>query len=427
MKKIKETFNALPPDKKRKVVIVICIVALLIFFYFGYQSKVANKPKTVRQEPVKQNIIDFTKKDEDLAMRLSFNQQMKELQDNNTEIAQSQQEKIEDLKRQLEAITTRGYGADNASMANRKNNDIPAYGDLALNGTPPPPTYPYGNGQDIPTYRDTKEKEKPKPIILTGNIAIISIRIDEPKKDNATKTKLTGKRLINFIPAGTILKATLLNGMYAPTMGKGKNRPYPALFRLVDLSFLPNGFRKDLSGCFMTGEASGELSDSRVHIRTSKLSCISNDEKRVLEKDIKGFVNGDDGKVGIFGEIRANFGKVALSAFLAEFLAAAGDVVKSSTQIVTQNPLGGITTAYKPKVEDMLLSAAGSGFGESAKMIAEFYLEIMKEMSPVIEVSGRRNVEIIIDQGIELYMDDFDWQGVKQDEKIDFDSILNRI
>lgn len=414
MNKIKEWFKSLEPNKKKNYVKIGVGAVFILIMMLAYNAKKSNEePQKVSNIAVKEKKVDFTGKDDDLALRIGLKNQLAESEIRKNEEFEKQRKEIEELKKMIEGMSSQGAITDNGSGRG-------IYGDLTLKGVPPPPTG-YGGYENVPT----EEKLAP-PIIINGNIGNVSIAIKKlsaSEEDNATR-KISRKILKNFIPAGSFLKATLLNGMYAPTMGKASSSPYPALLRLWDLGFLPNDVRKDLSGCFVLGQAYGELSDSRVHIRLDKLSCISNDSKKVLEKKINGFVNGDDGKVGIFGEIRANFGKVALAALLAEFVSAAGDAVKSATQVVTQNPLGGLTT-YTPKTEDILISAAGSGFGEAASMIAEFYLDIMKEMSPVIEVSGRRDVEIIVSEGIELITDDFEWLGVKENEKANIIDIIN--
>lgn len=417
MKKIKEWFNSLEPNKKKNVVKISVISVFVIIMLFAYNAKQKNEePQNQSNAPVKEKKVDFTRKDDDLALRLGLKNQLEESEAKKKEELEKQQKEIDELKK-LIVNMSRGNALDNLSA--RQN-----YGDLTLNGIPPPPME--NGGRTYQNRTQTAQEEKPMPpIIINGNIGNVTAPIKKMSAEKADNTTAKpAKTFKNFLPSGSILKATLLNGMYAPTMGKAASTPYPALFRLWDMGFLPNEVRKDLSGCFILGQAYGELSDSRVHVRMEKLSCISNNRKKVLEKGIKGFVNGDDGKVGIFGEIRANFGKIALGALLAEFLSAAGDAVKAATQITTQTPLGGLTT-YTPKTEDILISAAGSGFGESAKMISDFYLQIMKEMSPVIEVSGRRDVEIIISDGVELLTDDFEWMGVKEDEKANILAVIN--
>lgn len=415
MKKLKDIFNSLDPDKKRKAAMGLICGIFIILLFIGYRSRLASNPPEVKSEPPKQRTIDLTAKDEDLALRLSFQNQIKELNEKNADLAKSQQEEIEELKRHIEDMKRGGVPGQPSVGGGQK------FGDVELTGVPP--SAADGTMGVVPRYAETVSKEaqdRKSPVIVNGGIGSVSI----PVRTEESAKREQSKKLVNFIPSGTVLKATLTNGMFAPTMSKGASKPYPAHFRLWDLGFLPNGVRKDLSGCFIMGEAYGELADSRAHIRLSRLSCISNSQKRVLQKDIKGFIVGDDGKVGIFGEIRANFGKIALATLLAEFLSAAGDTVKTASQSVIQNPLGGVTTTY-PSTEDIVAAAAGSGFGESAKMIAEFYLEIMKEMSPVIEINGRRDVEIIVDTGIELLTEDFEWEGVKEDDAFDIAGILN--
>lgn len=414
MNKLKDFFNHLSPTQKRNVIIMLVCFCMIILLFLGYTSRSSSGERIEVPKEIKQKSISLTESDEDLALRLSLKEEVDGIQEKNENKIQEQEDKINSLIKKLEELEQQ------QRQNNTNDNTTSQYGNLQLNGIPESPYYD-DETTYIPSNDEEQKKEKLPPIIINGNIGIVTYK---PLQDNSTVTN-TGKQLINFIPAGSLLKGTLLNGMYAPTMSKGKSKPYPALFRLNDLGFLPNGVRKDLSGCFVLGEAYGELSDSRVHIRLSTLSCISNNQQRVLEKDIKGFVNGDDGKLGIFGEIRANFGKLALHTLLAEFLSAAGEAVSSASETIIQNPIGGITSIKADDVGDMAMGAAGAGLGEAASMLAEFYLDIMKEMSPVIEVSGRRNVEIIIDKGIELLTDDFHWQGVKEDEEDSIKNILN--
>lgn len=400
MKRIREWFDKLEPHYKRYVMIGVSATVFILIMMIAYSEKKSNDVPIEVKKAKKETVVNFGDKDDDLALRIGLKNEVNDIK----ELNKQKTKEIEELKQLINNMAQPQTGET-----------VQQVGDLKLSGVPPPPS-----GQ--PPYKQMPDEQAKiaLPVVIVGGIAKVqgSAPKEVPKQEN------TKKKWVNFIPAGSILKATLLNGMFAPTMSKASSKPYPALMRIWDLGFLPNEVRKDLSGCFVLGQAYGELSDSRVHVRLETISCISNNEKQVLEKDIKGFVSGDDGKVGIFGEIRANFGKVALTALLAEFLSAAGKSIKSASEVITQNPLGGVTTLTRASEQDMLLAAAGSGLGSAAEMIAEFYLEIMKEMSPVVEVSGRREVEIIISKGVELQTDDFDWEGVKQNEKADINSMF---
>ena len=391
---LKDKFNALTGSEKRLVMVGISVLFLIILITVIYQAKTSNSGATTVKKKDKYIELNLSDEDADKSLELSIKGELEDAERRRLEQQSEQDNEMEELRVLI----------DQLSVA-PKNDDLGDYGDLELNSIPEPPT----------------EIETPKapPIIIRGGISVEKISVEVQKAKEEKKKERQRKRLVNFIPAGTILKATLINGMYAPTMGKGKESPYPAILQTWDLAFLPNNVRKDLAGCFVLGEAFGELSDSRVHIRLSKISCISSDEKWVLQKSIKGFVNGDDGKVGVAGKTVANFGRLTLTVLLSEFLSSAGEAVKAATQVNTYNPLGGVTTTVGGTAGDIALAAAGSGIGESASMLSEFYLDIMKEMSPVIEVNSRREVEIVIEDGAELLTDDFIWEGVINDEKVD--------
>ncbi len=391
---LKDKFNTLTGSQKRLVMVGISVLFLIILITVIYQAKTSNSGATTVKKKDKYIELNLSDEDADKSLELSIKGELEDAERRRLEQQSEQDKEMEELRVLI----------DQLSVA-PKNDDLGDYGDLELDSIPEPPT----------------EIETPKapPIIIRGGISVEKISVEVQKAKEEKKKERQRKKLINFIPAGTILKATLINGMYAPTMGKGKESPYPAILQTWDLAFLPNNVRKDLAGCFVLGEAFGELSDSRVHIRLSKISCISSDEKWVLQKSIKGFVNGDDGKVGVAGKTVANFGRLTLTVLLSEFLSSAGEAVKAATQVNTYNPLGGVTTTVGGTAGDIALAAAGSGIGESASMLSEFYLDIMKEMSPVIEVNSRREVEIVIEDGAELLTDDFIWEGVINDEKVD--------
>ncbi len=391
---LKDKFNALTGSQKRLVMVGISVLILIILITVIYKAKSSNSDTTAVRKKDKYIELNLSDEDADKSLQLSIKAEIEDAERRRLEQQAEQNAEMEELRGLIDQLSTAP-----------KNDELGDYGDLELNSIPLPPS----------------EVEPPKapPIIIRGGISVEKISVEVQKAKEEKKKERQRKKLVNFIPAGTILKATLINGMYAPTMGKGKESPYPALLQTWDLAFLPNNVRKDLAGCFVLGEAFGELSDSRVHIRLSKISCISSDEKWVLQKSIKGFVNGDDGKVGVAGKTVANFGRLTLTVLLSEFLASAGEAVKAATQVNTYNPLGGVTTTVGGTAGDIALAAAGSGIGESASMLSEFYLDIMKEMSPVIEVNSRREVEIVIEDGAELLTDDFIWEGIINDEKVD--------
>jgi conjugal transfer pilus assembly protein TraB len=152
----------------------------------------------------------------------------------------------------------------------------------------------------------------------------VDVRTDEPKD--------VKKRKQNWIPSNSIFKATLVTGVYAPTLAKGKQSPYPVVLRLKDLSFFPNEFRKDLSGCFIGGEAYGNLSDERVNVRLNNLSCLSENNISVIDVPVSGFVQGEDGIIGLAGRVVSKQGQIMAAAFVASFLQGMGEAFSLANQ-----------------------------------------------------------------------------------------------
>jgi hypothetical protein len=61
------------------------------------------------------------------------------------------------------------------------------------------------------------------------------------------------------------------------------------------------------------------------------------------------------------------------------------------------------------KFGKIMMSAGGQGMGRGFEMIAEFYLNILNEMTPVIKINGGREIELTFTEGIELKLQDNTW------------------
>ena len=105
-----------------------------------------------------------------------------------------------------------------------------------------------------------------------------------------------------FLP-GSTLSIALLTGVNAPTNTNSDSKdPLPVLMQVKGTAILPNGFRSDLSDCFVLASTFGQYMDSRAMMRTKTLSCIRSDGKAV-EAEISGTVYGEDGKPGFQGRL----------------------------------------------------------------------------------------------------------------------------
>jgi conjugal transfer pilus assembly protein TraB len=196
----------------------------------------------------------------------------------------------------------------------------------------------------------------------------------------------------SFIPAGSFVKVVLLNGIDAPTGSKGKGNPYPVLLRVLDFAQLPNLWRGDFKECFMIGEAVGELSSERVHIRTNTLSCI-NRKGEVLEGNISGYAVGEDGKIGLSGRVITKQGALLARSLVTGFLQGVSSAFSQSANVLNITPTGNISTIDPNKVAT---AGVGMGISKATEDLAKFYIEMAKDLFPVIEANSGRHVEVVL-------------------------------
>ena len=107
---------------------------------------------------------------------------------------------------------------------------------------------------------------------------------------------------------GSFVKAKLLTGIQAP-----EDRPVPVLLQ-ADYAFIgPNKSHVDLSGCFLIGKSTGNLSIERVEMQTQKISCVAKSGK-MFKRKINGFVtDGKDNSFAVAGSSSSNSSRATAS------------------------------------------------------------------------------------------------------------------
>lgn len=454
--KFKEKFSDLSPDKKRFVSVSISLIIFIIIAMSLYILRDGSS-RQEKQAEVKAEQLDFgsnAQKDERTKMKIMFSKELSELN-----------KKIEELKRQKEqmadkqsASASTGAG-DSKKQPNQKDANSGSFSNVLKNYNyppPPPSTNKQEKSKSVSTPRkspfettnngrtgrtvnnennqggnissqstkQTVEEETRFPGATTNTTGdkkslgtttyqtisgISSMQLQQKTKSDKQDKKEKSDYLHNYIPSNSIYKATLITGVYAPTMSKGQSNPYPVLMRLNDLSFLPNEAKRNLEGCYISGEAWGSLSSERVEIRLLKMSCLDTNKNKVIDTSLKGYVIGEDSTIGLSGNVVSKQGKTLALAFVSNFLSGVGEAFGMSSQTTTFTTSGAQQSTINPS--EILKYSAGSGFGESFKMLAEYYTNILNETSPVIEVKAGRDVGIIISEGKSIEMNKYKWDN----------------
>ncbi|WP_438403881.1 TrbI/VirB10 family protein, partial [Aeromonas veronii] len=102
-----------------------------------------------------------------------------------------------------------------------------------------------------------------------------------------------------YIPSGSFAKAIVIEGADTNAAVTGQQNTAPMQLRLIGHVQMPNDHEYDLTGCFVTLEAWGDVSSERAIVRSRGISCKKNGD--VIDQKIAGHVSFM-GKNGIKGE-----------------------------------------------------------------------------------------------------------------------------
>ncbi len=209
-----------------------------------------------------------------------------------------------------------------------------------------------------------------------------------------------------YIAAGSFAPATLLTGVIAATGTGSTSVEMPVLMRLSEVTTLPNELAADLQGCFVTGQAAGDLSTERIQIRLDRLSCSAAPGAH-LDLKVMGYVVGEDGKVGIRGRLVSRSGQAIASALSLGIMSGIGKALSLSSQETTTSALGtqttSVTNAYK--------NGLGQGMGQALDRLVDYYLKIANQIFPVLESHSGRRVQVVFSQGVMIEPGHFDKAG----------------
>lgn len=195
---------------------------------------------------------------------------------------------------------------------------------------------------------------------------------------------------------GSIMSAVMLNGVAAPTGVKATSEPMPVMFRVKKEALMPNYFTLDIRECHIMGMATGRLRDSRVYIRTDSISCIT-DDGIAYEEPLKAVaVSRGDGLLGIPGEMIFTGYDLLENTVYAGLLSGVAEVA-SPRQLQNINTNGAPQAIWEQQqLRTAGVAAVGSGVAKAGDTLAEYYMAMAEQVTPVIEVLPGTEVDFMI-------------------------------
>lgn len=238
--------------------------------------------------------------------------------------------------------------------------------------------------------------------IKNDDALIKEVSETKENEDNANneenKQKADTKKF--SIPAGTFVKAVLINGLDAPTSANAKSEPHPVTIRITSFGNMANNFKTDIRECRAITGVYGDLSSERAIFRVENLTCLDKNGEIYTTKDNAiGYVTGESAKIGLRGRVVSRQGAIMGRALMAGFVEGMGEMFKNSASTVTTSTTGTVSTIDPNKT---LQAGVFGGFSKSAEKLSDYYLSLNNQMFPVIEINAGRDCELIFNKNFVL-------------------------
>lgn len=378
--------NAKKNQTLLKILLFFGVVLLAVLFVLLTDEKPKDiKPKNEiktkslinEEDMIKTKWMGDVSTDLDLA-----NQDLRETKEQNKIL----KEELREIKESLKSLDKKREEELELLSKDSKNKQT---SDGSLFSNFPPPVF-----SNQPSEQSKFLAPEKKKIIKVDKMTDTLHTIEIKKKDEEEGGTDPKKEREEFLPTGSITKVTLLSGFDAPTMSAAKTNPLPILMKITDLSILPNKNKYDIRECFAVGEGYGDLSSERAYIRTNTLSCVTESGQHI-DMDFKAMVSGEDGKLGLRGEVVTKQGALLAKSLIAGFLEGIGEAFNQSQQYTIAGGTGTTTGVSDMSTTESIKYGAFGGASKAAEKLADFYLKMADQTAPVIEISAGREVELI--------------------------------
>lgn len=247
---------------------------------------------------------------------------------------------------------------------------------------------------------DKASSKQEKKEVVFQSFSFIDETVEEEVKEH--KEKVNRLNVDSYIPTSTHIPAVMLSGLDAPTGGSAQNNPHPVLLLIDDFASLPNRYQYNFKECRLLAHAWGDISSERAIMRTEAISCVDHDGN-ILEKEIKAHIFGEDGKPGVRGQVVLRSGQALMRGVLAGVAAGIGSAFNQQAIQYTNNGLGTTSIIEPGKIG---MAGIGSGLDKGLNRLADFYMDLVDTIMPVVEVGSQRTVDVVLAQGLDLLVND---------------------
>lgn len=390
---LKTQYKAMDPKRKKILVIVVAVVV-----FFGFLAIFTPEPVhrdrglSPKADQVKNVFTDRSSRGDSIdAISGRLSQLAAQNETMQREIERLRSQNARETKAQQKALEEK-IAALTAEMTHmRETMSLPQSADSVFKAS----ELKEGAGdQDSSDGQSSSRRSSRKGL----SMSVISENIKEPKKEKEVEEPV---KSVAYIPAGSIITGTIITGGDFPTNAGGFENPTPLLIRISKEAILPNRYTSDIRECFLLTGGRGDLASERVKLRGETLSCIR-DDGSVIESKLNSYVAGEDGKEGVKGRLVSKQGQIIARSLVAGFASGLSDAFDVNAVPTISTSSDGTVEYQQVYSSDALQGAAVKGFSNAMERISEFYLDMAKDIFPVVEVNAGRQVDVVVTTGTEL-------------------------
>ena len=223
------------------------------------------------------------------------------------------------------------------------------------------------------------------------------------------------------IPTFTLMpgfsKGMLVTGADVPTLSQGADVSRVVWISATGDTLIANNHTANVKECLIQGAATGSFASQIAEIRLTEISCSAvneNGEYYKIKSAVKGWVYGEGGKYGLKGRLVSKEGEIIKKAIPLAILEGAIKALENSTQSSNTyiSPYGTTTqTSGINMSQGTLESSMAKGTTNTAKKtldkFSDYYLKILEQLNPVIEILAGREVTIAFAGGETLKLEPY--------------------
>ena len=403
-------------DKRKTMILAGVIIVLAVLAYAGYSFL---SPKKVNEEAVKQDnfvkIKDRTFTEEDTTSALSQQQstidelqrQLRLLSEKYDSLNKSQNKQQTEFNTQNTALQTQLKEAQEAmekAIADQAQQPqqtqqkplVTTAANMQPKGTRLDGSQNNDNALGDPRRYDPTHMAGVIPVMQSfSNPFIQAEHAKQAKLAEGNKYKRTWK---NFVPTGTFCRAVLLGGADANAGVDSQGDTSPILFKIENNCILPNGKYSRLKGGFITASVYGRISSERGIVRLDNFSLVRKDGT-ILDIPVEGTAFDIGGKNGIRGIPVLKNGKIIQMSGLSGLLSGIGGALNQASTTTSVSPLGTTQSIDPSKVAQ---AGLGQGAQTALSKVAEYYLKLAEQYSPIIQLNAGAMVDIVFLKGFPI-------------------------